>query len=77
VSGRQILRQLLVSSIAVTPRIEGGVLLYFDFAGTISYALFDMATATMRPERRDVTGRIARRVQRWCPRGDSNTRHAV
>jgi hypothetical protein len=65
-----------VGSISVTPRIEDGVL-YFDFAGMSSYALFDAATATMRPERRDVTGHIARRVQRWCPRGDSNTRHAV
>ena len=76
-AGRQVLRRLLVGTINVTPRVKDKTL-YFDLAGTISYARFDGTTATMRPVSSElITGHISRRVQRWCPRGDSNTRHAV
>jgi DNA invertase Pin-like site-specific DNA recombinase len=84
--GRQVLRRLLVGPITVTPRAEGGML-FFDFSGTSSYAeyafgddyKYDLAIAApaIRMVSQAITGRITRRVQRWCPRGDSNTRHAV
>ena len=94
--GRQVLRQLLVEPIRVTPRVEDGVL-SFDFAGVASYGKWDLSEGCARQPgphvhgatvRHGFTGRLTRsRVSArsglsavsgvWCPRGDSNTRHAV
>ena len=88
-AGRQVLRHLLVGAITVTPRIEDGAL-FFDFAGTSSYAEYAglaaaeaagtdiyLGSPPIGMTSRDVTGHVSRRVQQWWPRGDSNTRHAV
>ena len=93
VVGRQVLRQILVEPIRVSPRVEDGVLI-FDFAGVASYAKWDLSEGCERQPgphvhgqtvRQGFVGRIARPNTRpksavsgvWCPRGDSNTRHAV
>ena len=84
VKGRQVLRSLLVGPITVTPR-DGG----FTFSGSSSFEDYDFALSlhhkpdlvigvrSGRLKNREVAGRIDRRVQKWCPRGDSNTRPAV
>jgi hypothetical protein len=88
-ASRQVLRGLLAGPITVTPRLEAGVL-YFDYAGTYRFEIFSLPKAgegadvallgEVRPTQtasREIRGRLSCRVQRWCPRGDSNTRHAV
>jgi hypothetical protein len=74
--GRQVLRRLLDGPIKVTPTED-----VFEFSGKASFAKFDPATfdptEAMQPVSQALTGHIDRRSQRWCPRGDSNTRHAV
>src|SRR5215470_14292290 len=72
--GRQVLRRLLDGPITVTPGAEGGS---FAFFGQASFAKFDPDSGTIRPHNQEVAGRIERRSQEWCPRGDSNTRLAV
>ena len=72
---RASIAPMMASPIKVSPRIEDG-LLYFDLTWTSSYN-FDVVTATTRQEGQHVTGRVSRRVRWVCPRGDSNTRHAV
>ena len=72
--GRQVLRRLLDGPITVTPGAEGGS---FAFFGQASFAKFDPDSGTIRPHNQEVVGRIERRSQDWCPRGDSNTRPAV
>ncbi len=91
-AGRQVLRRLLVGPVTVTPRVEDGRL-YVDFAGTSTYAEYASSLAAGSPPdlvigapavrlvSQPVTGRIARGKTAvlgvMCPRGDSNTRHAV
>ena len=72
--GRQVLRRLLDGPITVTPGAEGGS---FAFFGQASFTKFDPDSGTIRPHNQEVVGRIERRSQEWCPRGDSNTRPAV
>ena len=86
-AGRQELRRLLIGPITVTPRVEDGRL-FFDFAGKSSYAEYAgvpgadlvIGAPAIRQVSQDVTGSVARekaakdcRVQRWCPRRDSNS----
>ena len=68
VVGRQVLRQLLVEPIRVTPRVEDGVL-SFDFAGVASLAKWDLSEGCERHAgphvhgemtRHGFTGRLAR-----------------
>jgi hypothetical protein len=88
---RKILQAVLASPITVTPRVEAGVL-YFDLAWKAGYGDLDLDLhtdiAVIQQDGQEVTGRVARRGKRradcrvqkgkrWCPRGDSNTRHAV
>jgi hypothetical protein len=83
---RKIIGAFLATPISVRPRAQDG-LLYFDLTWRATYN-FDAITATTRQVGQEVTGRVTRptkartnrRVQKalkWCPRGDSNTRHAV
>jgi hypothetical protein len=55
--------------------------LSFEFAGTIRYAKRDSELLVTRKEwaLTQVSAAVAGvcRVARWCPWGDSNTRHAV
>jgi hypothetical protein len=89
VVGRQVLRQILVEPIRVTPTVEGGFL-GFDFAGVASFAKWDLSEGCERQPGPHVHGQTARhgftgRLTRsrsavsgvWCPRGDSNTRPTV
>jgi hypothetical protein len=90
VVGRQWLRHLLVEPIRVTPRVEGRPLM-FDFSGVARFAKWDLNEGCDivlgphvhgRMTRYDFTGQVARPGKSavsgvWCPRGDSNTRHAV
>jgi DNA invertase Pin-like site-specific DNA recombinase len=70
-AGRQILRRLLVGPITVTPSAEG-----FEFAGQASFARYPVdGSETAGVQNHALTGHIGRRVQKWCPRGDSFGRH--
>ena len=88
---RAIIRDLVASPITVTPRVEDGAL-YFDLAWRAGFGDLDVDlhtdVAVIQQDGHEVNGRIVRpgkgradcRVQKggkWCPRGDSNTRHAV
>jgi hypothetical protein len=49
----------------------------FTFEGLASFADYDPAdlAGPVRMKDQELTGRINRRVQKWCPRGDSPARH--
>ena len=82
---RQRLREVLHGPIVVTPRPDNGEL-FFDLQGVSSFeavrvSLEDGHVAGPTTVTRQVTGRVQRGQLAgpgvWCPRGDSNTRHAV
>ena len=85
-AGRQVLKWLVTGPIRATPCPDGG----WTFEGTASFAKYTDTAADLvmgyaqRPEKQTLRGDVGRppaepdtRVQRSCPRGDSNTRHAV
>ena len=67
---RQILTKLLTGRLTFTPKIESGSAFY-EFTGT---GALEPILAGVLPPR---TWSGSDRAKRWCPRGDSNTRHAV
>src|SRR5690348_6750617 len=83
---RNVLRCLLSTPITVTPDVKDGAL-SFRFSGHCRYGGLDQTllargqmvmTAADEPLTGDLTRRmVGCRVEWWCPRGDSNTRHAV
>ena len=75
---RQHLRHLLPEPITVTPQTPDS----WTVAGLVAYkgvALYLDGRVEDREVRESVDGQVVRRsrVGKWCPRGDSNTRHAV
>ncbi len=89
-AGRQVLRRLLVGPDHGDPEGRGRTL-FFNFSGTSSYAEYasgddgkcDLAIGApaIRVVSRNIAGQVAHCRSAvsgmWCPRGDSNTRHAV
>jgi Recombinase/Recombinase zinc beta ribbon domain len=79
VRGRQVVKRLLQTPIAVGPDEAGGW--SFTFRASFLDAPLDLAapdgTVPLRPTEREFSGTVRRGDSRWCPRGDSNTRHAV
>ena len=76
--GRQVVKRLLQTPIAVGPEEDGGW--SFRFKASFLDAPLDLAaadgTVPVRPTEREFRGTV-RRGSMVCPRGDSNTRHAV
>ena len=81
-AGRQLLRRLAKTPIVVTPSV-GDEEIVFSFklkAGLADVPVDVSSDATPFAKNvatRTLTGAVSRRALRWCPRGDSNTRHAV
>jgi site-specific DNA recombinase len=77
--GRQVVKRLLQTPIDVGPDETGGW--SFKFRASFLDAPLDLAapdgTVPLRPSEREFSGTVRRGEPRWCPRGDSNTRHAV
>jgi hypothetical protein len=77
--GRQVVRRLLQTPIEVGPDEAGGW--SFKFRASFLDAPLDLVapdgTVPLRPTQRQFSGTVRRGDSRWCPRGDSNTRHAV
>jgi site-specific DNA recombinase len=77
--GRQVVKRLLQTPIDVGPDEAGGW--SFKFRASFLDAPLDLAapdgTVPLRPTEREFRGSVRRGDSRWCPRGDSNTRHAV
>jgi hypothetical protein len=72
-------RRLLQTPIEVGPDEAGGW--SFKFRASFLDAPPDLVapdgTVPLRPTEREFSGTVRRGDSRWCPRGDSNTRHAV
>jgi hypothetical protein len=58
--------------IKVTPTDEG-----FTFDGLVSFADYDFDLGGPVMKDQEVTGRIDRRVQKWCPQGDGGASHGL
>jgi site-specific DNA recombinase len=76
---RQVLKRLLVTPVSVGPDEADGWT--FSFRASFLDAPLDLAapdgSVPLRPAEREFSGTGRRGDSRWCPRGDSNTRHAV
>ncbi len=78
-AGRAALRHLLATPIMVTPGTakDGQPTWSYAFKCSWAGATLEVGTTGNGLKNQGFSGTVARRASVWCPRGDSNTRHAV
>jgi site-specific DNA recombinase len=78
-AGRAALKHLLATPIVVTPGepLDGQPTWTYSFKCSWAGALLELGATGNGAKNNEFSGTVARRASTWCPRGDSNTRHAV
>jgi hypothetical protein len=78
-AGRAALKHLLATPIVVTPGepADGQPTWSYNFSCSWAGAPLELGTTGNGAKNNEFSGVVTRRASMVCPRGDSNTRHAV